>query len=185
MQIMGKNGYSSGFSACYFGLRQIGSEENGYALLFTVAPYYTTIAWGYLMIILAFATVVKRAGIRAALQQGRLATFALVYGTCLMFSLLVPAQLVTGKQPSNEAEYYTCLVRNWITSLFPNHSKVMISIYALLELPSYMIPSRVSVISILMRLSTLHILPFCFVCISLADTLILSVGALRCRVCAI
>jgi len=116
MQALGYNGYSSGYSACYFAPYEIGSEENAFGLLFTVIPYYTTIAWGYLMVIIAFATVMRRAGIRAAFQQGRLATFALIYGTWLAFSLVTPAQLVSGKQPSGQIEYYTCLVNNWVSS---------------------------------------------------------------------
>jgi len=123
-QATGYNGYSNGNAACYFGPVQIGSEDNGLTLLLTVVPFYTAIAWGYLMILLTFIVVGKRAGIKAIMKQGRLLLFAAVYGSWLLLSLIVPMQNVTGKQISGVQAYYKCLVSNWIQSQLFRHPKV-------------------------------------------------------------
>jgi len=120
----GYTGWSNGASPCFFAPLKLGVVDNGLLMLLTELPWLLTASWGYLMIAITFFILIRRAGVKAAAKQLRLALFALLYGTCLLFSLIAGTEWLKGHLNDYIVTYFTCLVNNWVASKLHRHPTV-------------------------------------------------------------
>jgi len=123
-QALGYTGYTDGNGSCYFALVPIGAESSGLVLLVVVVPFYTALAWGFLLLCSTFVILLYRVGLKSTLKQSRLALFTLVYGACLVFTLIPAMQSVTGKQVDKQINYFSCIIGNWVKSQLSRHPQV-------------------------------------------------------------
>jgi len=128
-QATGYTGWSNGESPCYFAPFKIGTVDNGMLMLLTELPFFVTVSWGYLMIVITFVILIKRAGFKAAIKQLRLALFALIYGTFLLFTLIAGAQWLKANLNSALVTYFTCEVNNWVEKQLHRNPEVSLTSY--------------------------------------------------------